>query len=136
MPASASSSLPDECLTAGAARLASRYAGHFAPETVLGLLSDSYVRIAEHARVRTHLIVLAERLTAERLEALAHTQGLMGSQTRVLFVCSHNAGRSQMAAALRAHRAGEHITSPPQALTPPTRSNRSLRRPSPRRAWT
>lgn len=110
MPASASSSLPDERLTAGAARLASRYAGHFAPETVLGLLSDSYVRLAEHARVRTHLVVLAERLTAERLDALAHTQGLIDSQTRVLFVCSHNAGRSQMAAALLAHRAGEHIT--------------------------
>ncbi|MFF7206125.1 low molecular weight phosphatase family protein [Streptomyces sp. NPDC008141] len=110
MPISASPSLPDERLTSGAARLTSRYAGHFAPETVPGLLSDSYVRLAEHARVRTHLVVLTERLTAQHLDALAHTQGLIGSQTRVLFVCSHNAGRSQMAAALLAHQAGEHIT--------------------------
>ncbi|MEU2155917.1 arsenate reductase ArsC [Streptomyces sp. NPDC019396] len=55
--------LPDERLAAGAARLASRYAGHFGPETVLGLLGDSYARLAERARIRTHLIVLAERLT-------------------------------------------------------------------------
>ncbi|MFJ3922627.1 low molecular weight phosphatase family protein [Streptomyces sp. NPDC090022] len=103
--------LPDERLAAGAARLASRYAGHFGPETVLGLLADSYARLAEHARIRTHLIVLAERLTAERLDALAHTHGIAGdARTRVLFVCSHNAGRSQMAAALLAHRAGERFT--------------------------
>ncbi|MFI6147474.1 three-helix bundle dimerization domain-containing protein [Streptomyces sp. NPDC051109] len=110
MPSPSSPLLPDERLAAGAARLASRYAGHFAPETVLGLLADSYARLAEHARIRTHLVVLAERLTAERLDALAHTQGLTSGPTRVLFVCSHNAGRSQMAAALLAHRAGERVT--------------------------
>ncbi|MEU8495342.1 low molecular weight phosphatase family protein [Streptomyces lavendulae] len=102
--------LPDERLAAGAARLASRYAGHFAPETVLGLLADSYACLAEQARIRMHLVVLAERLTAERQDALAHTQGLTSGPTRVLFVCSHNAGRSQMAAALLAHRAGERVT--------------------------
>ncbi|MFD9411715.1 low molecular weight phosphatase family protein [Streptomyces sp. NPDC059989] len=102
--------LPDERLAAGAAHLASRYAGHFAPETVLSLLSDSSARLAEQARIRTHLVVPAERLTAERLDALAHTQGLTSGPTRVLFVCSQNAGRSQMAAALLAHRAGERVT--------------------------
>ncbi|MFF4392785.1 low molecular weight phosphatase family protein [Streptomyces sp. NPDC001552] len=110
MPPPSSPLLPDERLAAGAARLASRYAGHFAPETVLGLLTDSYTRLAEQARVRTHLVVLAERLTAERLDALTHTQGLTSGPARVLFVCSHNAGRSQMAAALLAHRAGERVT--------------------------
>ncbi|WP_412076082.1 low molecular weight phosphatase family protein [Streptomyces xanthophaeus] len=110
MSTSSSPLLPDERLAAGAARLASRYAGHFAPETVLSLLADSYARLAEQARIRTHLVVPAERLTAERLDALAHTQGLMSGPTRVLFVCSQNAGRSQMAAALLAHRAGERVT--------------------------
>ncbi|MFB6520430.1 low molecular weight phosphatase family protein [Streptomyces sp. NPDC056401] len=97
-------------MTAGAARLAFRHAGLFAPETVLGLLADSYTRLAEHARVRTHLVVRAERLTAERLDALAHTQGPTGATTRVLFACSQNAGRSRMAAPLLTHRAGEHVT--------------------------
>ncbi|MFD4247270.1 low molecular weight phosphatase family protein [Streptomyces sp. NPDC058525] len=111
MPTPSSSPLlPDERLAAGAARLTTRYSGRFAPETVLGLLADSYGRLAEHARIRTHLVVLAERLTAERLDALAHTQGLTSGPTRVLFVCSHNAGRSQMAAALLTHRAGERVT--------------------------
>lgn len=110
MPGPASPLLPDERLAAGAARPAFRHAGLFAPETVLGLLADSSTRLAEHARIRTHLVVLAERLTAERLDALARTQGLTGVTARVLFVCSQNAGRSQMAAALLAHRAGEHVT--------------------------
>ena len=34
----------------------------------------------------------------------------MTSTPEVLFVCVHNAGRSQMAAALLAHHAGERIT--------------------------
>ncbi|MER6446490.1 three-helix bundle dimerization domain-containing protein [Streptomyces venezuelae] len=116
MPSPSSPLLPDERLAAGAARLATRYAGHFAPETVLGLLADSYTRLAEPARVRTHLVALAERLTADRLDALAHTQGLTSGPARVLFVCSQNAGRSQMAAALLAHRAGERVTGAPIAV--------------------
>ncbi|MFJ6783277.1 low molecular weight phosphatase family protein [Streptomyces yangpuensis] len=110
MPSPSSPLPPDERLAAGAARLATRHAGRFAPETVLGLLADSYVRLAEQARIRAHLVVLADRLTADRLDALAHAQGLTSGPTRVLFVCSHNAGRSQMAAALLAHRAGERVT--------------------------
>ncbi|MFI8392989.1 low molecular weight phosphatase family protein [Streptomyces sp. NPDC085540] len=111
MPTPSSPLLPDERLAAGAAGLATRYTGRFAPETVLGPLADSYTQLAEpeHARIRTHLVVLAERLTPERLDALAHTHGLTNGPTRVLFVCSQNAGRSQMAAALLAHRAGEHV---------------------------
>ncbi|MFD9428890.1 MULTISPECIES: low molecular weight phosphatase family protein [unclassified Streptomyces] len=100
---------PDERLGAGAARLASRHRGHFSVETVQQLLTDSYRRLAENARVRTHLVVRAERLTAERLDALAHTGAPGKGVVRVLFVCGHNAGRSQMAAALLAHRAGERV---------------------------
>ncbi|WP_327433526.1 arsenate reductase ArsC [Streptomyces sp. NBC_01236] len=102
--------LPDQRLAAGIAGLALRYRGRFSPETIQRLVIDSYERLAEHARVRTHLVVLAEHLAAERLDALAHIQGAPGvGLPRVLFVCSHNAGRSQMAAALLAHRAGGHV---------------------------
>jgi protein-tyrosine-phosphatase len=101
--------LPDERLASGITRLALRYRGRFSPETIQRLVVDSYERLAEHARVRTHLVVLAEHLATERLDALAHIEGAPGSGLpRVLFVCSHNAGRSQMAAALLAHRAGGH----------------------------
>lgn len=119
MPPPSSPLLPDERLAAGAARLATRHSGHFAPESALGLLAYSYSRLAEQARVRTHLVVLAERLTADRLDALARTQGLTSGPTRVLFVCSHNAGRSQMAAALLAHRAGERAVSSADAYPKP-----------------
>ncbi|GHG12401.1 arsenate reductase ArsC [Streptomyces filamentosus] len=111
MSAAFTPALPDERLAAGAARLATRHAGRFSAETVQGLLTDSYRRLAETASVTTHLVVLAERFTAERLDALAHVQGAPGSGlARVLFVCSHNAGRSQLAAALLQHRAGGRVT--------------------------
>ncbi|WP_432044047.1 low molecular weight phosphatase family protein [Streptomyces cadmiisoli] len=110
MTASPPPVLPDERLAAGISRLALRYRGHFSAETIQRLVTDSYDRLAEEARVRTHLVVLAEHLATERLAALAHITGAPGTGLpRVLFVCSHNAGRSQMAAALLAHRAGGHV---------------------------
>ncbi|MFF2611752.1 low molecular weight phosphatase family protein [Kitasatospora sp. NPDC058046] len=97
---------PDPRLQAGATRLALRYDGVFAPETVQHLLADSYRLLAEGATVRTHLIVLAEHLADQRLDALAHTEGRTASAVpRVLFVCSGNAGRSQLAAAILTHLA-------------------------------
>ncbi|MEV0740541.1 arsenate reductase ArsC [Streptomyces sp. NPDC050549] len=110
MTASPPPVLPDERLASGIARLALRYRGRFSPETIQRLVIDSYEHLAEHARIRTHLVVLAEHLATERLDALAHIEGAPGSSLpRVLFVCSHNAGRSQMAAALLTHRAGGHV---------------------------
>ncbi|MFI8282448.1 low molecular weight phosphatase family protein [Streptomyces albidoflavus] len=110
---------PDERLSAGAARRASRHQAHFSVETVQQLLTDPYRLLAENARLRTHLVVLAERLTAERLAALAHTRTPgPGAAVRVLFVCGHNAGRSQMAAALLAHRAGERVVVPSAGTDP------------------
>ncbi|MGW3940040.1 arsenate-mycothiol transferase ArsC [Streptomyces phaeochromogenes] len=110
MTASPTPVLPDERLAAGVARLALRHRGHFSAETIQRLITDSYDRLAEHARVRTHLVVLAEHLATDRLDALAHIQGAPGvGLPRVLFVCTHNAGRSQMAAALLAHRAAGHV---------------------------
>ncbi|GGT04055.1 arsenate reductase ArsC [Streptomyces chromofuscus] len=110
MTASPPPVLPDERLAAGIARLALRHRGRFSPETIQRLITDSYERLAEHARIRTHLVVLAEHLATERLDALAHIVGAPGvGLPRVLFVCSHNAGRSQMAAALLGHRAAGRV---------------------------
>ncbi|MGW3217679.1 arsenate-mycothiol transferase ArsC [Streptomyces parvus] len=111
MTAPSPEALPDERLTAGVARLAMRHRGRFSVETVQ-LIADSYQRLAAGAHVRTHLVVLAERFAAERLDALAHVEDPTAAdgRPRVLFVCSHNSGRSQMAAALLAHRAGPAVT--------------------------
>jgi protein-tyrosine-phosphatase len=60
--------------------------------------------------VPNHLIVLAERFAAERLAATTKASGLaVSEQPEVLFVCVHNAGRSQMAAALMAHHAAGRV---------------------------
>lgn len=95
----------------GATRLAARHRGHFSEETVRALIADSYQRLALTATVTTHLNVLAEHLTAERLDALVAVQQTPTARpVRVLFVCGHNSGRSQIAAALLTHRASEPIT--------------------------
>ncbi|MFD8707468.1 three-helix bundle dimerization domain-containing protein [Kitasatospora sp. NPDC059648] len=107
-------SAPDPRLSAGATRLALRYDGTFAPEAIHRLLADSYRLLAEGATIRTHLIVLAECLTGERLEALARAEGRPTSAVpRVLFVRSGNAARSQLAAAILTHltEGRVHVTS-------------------------
>ncbi|MEU9010702.1 hypothetical protein AB0D12_13115 [Streptomyces sp. NPDC048479] len=79
--------LPDQRLFAGAPRLAARHEGRFSAETVQHLLADSYTRLATVAKIQTHLVMLAERLAAERLDALAKVEGAPGSGIpRVLFV--------------------------------------------------
>jgi len=86
-------------------RLAAEFEGVFSQETVGECLRDS----AEHlqdARVQTYVAVFAERFARERLRAVAQVGGkIMKEVPEVLFVCVHNAGRSQMAAALLDHRA-------------------------------
>ncbi|MFF6833259.1 low molecular weight phosphatase family protein [Streptomyces sp. NPDC012438] len=121
MAASSSSALPDERLATSVARLAVRHRGRFSVETVQLLVADSYRQLAAHAHVRTHLVVLTERFAAERLDALAHVEDpafAADAGVRVLFVCSHNSGRSQMAAALLAHRAGPDVTVSSAGTTP------------------
>ncbi|MGH7863171.1 MAG: arsenate reductase ArsC [Candidatus Dormibacteraceae bacterium] len=91
-------------------RLQREFRGIFSAETVDDLLRDSYDRLRERATVANFLELFAERFTRERLDAIARSQGETVSETpEVLFVCVHNAGRSQMAAALLNHRAEGRI---------------------------
>jgi len=54
--------------------------------------------------------VLAHRFARERLKALAQADGMLVTEMpEVLFVCVHNAGRSQMAAGLVKLRSGGRI---------------------------
>jgi arsenate reductase (thioredoxin) len=79
--------------------------------TIHELIDDSYDHLAANARVRTHLPVLATRFTRQRLDAIAKNQGaIVSDRPEVLFVCVHNAGRSQMAAALLHHHAEGAVT--------------------------
>jgi arsenate reductase (thioredoxin) len=86
-------------------RLHAEFVGIFSPETVEEVLHDSALRWKD-APVRAHVPILAERFARERLRAVAQAGGqIVKDVPEVLFVCVHNAGRSQMAAALLDHHA-------------------------------
>lgn len=86
-------------------RIHEEFAGVFSPETVERYVQESKLDLAG-AKLKNFVPVIAERFARERLKALAQTQGKVAKdKPEVLFVCTHNAGRSQMAAALLDHRA-------------------------------
>ncbi|WP_223809169.1 arsenate-mycothiol transferase ArsC [Nocardiopsis listeri] len=74
--------------------------------TLAASLSGMGDALTATATVTTHLNVLAERLGA----LIAAQQTHATRPVRVLFVCGHNSGRSQIADALLTHRATEPIT--------------------------
>lgn len=90
--------------------LAYRFSSTFSPETVTRYVVDSYHLLAERARIDSFLPSLTARFATDRLTALATAEGLVLRGTpEVLFVCVQNAGRSQMAAAILRHLAGERV---------------------------
>lgn len=91
--------------------LADAFHGVFAPETVTRFVYETYSLLDAHATVKTHLMTLTARLARERLTDHGRAQGLVHvSVPHVLFVCVHNVGRSQLAAALLNHHAFGRVT--------------------------
>jgi arsenate reductase len=76
------------------------FAGVFSQETVARYIAESTDLLGD-AKVNVFVPVLVHRFTRERLKALAQAEGAVTKeQPEVLFVCVHNAGRSQIAAGL------------------------------------
>jgi arsenate reductase (thioredoxin) len=76
------------------------FIGVFSHETIERYVSES-VDLLGGARFSDFVPVLSYRFARERLKALAQAEGIVTKeQPEVLFVCVHNAGRSQMAAGL------------------------------------
>ncbi|MGO8863205.1 MAG: arsenate reductase ArsC [Acidimicrobiales bacterium] len=78
--------------------LQAKFKGVFGQETIMALLEDSFDELAATARIKEYLVVGAKRFATQRLKALV--QAADQTRTRVpavLFLCVHNAGRSQMA---------------------------------------
>ncbi len=91
-------------------RLTEEFHGTFSKETVERVYVDSYDRLAATAKVSMYLGLFAERFARDRLRAVAQIESAPAADVaEVLFVCVHNAGRSQMAAALLKHRGEEHV---------------------------
>ena len=95
-------------LTTAATRLAAEFAEMFGVETVERFLHSSYDQFAGRATVANFLPLLAERFARQRLNALARVEGkITDAKPTVLFLCTHNAGRSQMALGFFSHLAGD-----------------------------
>jgi arsenate reductase len=81
-----------------AAALQVEFSGVFGTATIERYLRTSYDQFAEVATIHNFLPLLAERFARQRLQALVRVEGLATDTTPVvLFLCVHNAGRSQMA---------------------------------------
>jgi arsenate reductase (thioredoxin) len=85
-------------LELAATTLHEEFADLFSTETIRRYLETSYDQFADRAKVTNFLPLMAERFARQRLQALARVEGLgIDGTPIVLFLCVHNAGRSQMA---------------------------------------
>ena len=97
---------PEDAIDAITKNLAGRFDGLVGADTVAAYAADSFVALHRTAHADPRLPELAERFAADRLTARAQHTGRLPKPVReVLFICIHNAGRSQMAAALMHHHA-------------------------------
>jgi arsenate reductase len=93
-----------------AERLHDEFRGVFSTETIERYIAESTDELSG-GRVPDFMPIFVWRFTRQRLRALAESHGLVAKAgPSVLFVCVHNAGRSQMAAGLLAHYAGDRVT--------------------------
>ena len=94
-------------LHTAASRLQAEFDGVFGTETIERYLHSSYDQFATNSTVPNFLPLLAERFARQRLHALARVEGHHDGRPIVLFLCVHNAGRSQMALGFFQHLAGD-----------------------------
>jgi arsenate reductase (thioredoxin) len=94
-------------LRTSATRLQRDFKDTFGVDTVERFLHTSYDQFAGRATIPNFLPLLAERFARQRLDALARVEGkIIDGKPTVLFLCTHNAGRSQMALGYFTHLAG------------------------------
>jgi arsenate reductase (thioredoxin) len=93
-----------------AERLGEKYHGAVNRETIERFMNESLNQLTENARLPMWVPLLAERFAGERLRALIRLEaGPELGTPAVLFLCVHNAGRSQMAAGWMRQLAGGRI---------------------------
>jgi arsenate reductase len=107
-------------------RLADEFAGVYGLETIEQFLHTSYDQFASRSAVRNFLPLLAERFARRRLQALARVEGHhRDGKPIVLFLCTHNAGRSQVALGFFQHLAGDRAVAWSGGSEPETEINPS-----------
>ena len=87
-----------------------RWQGKINVETIERFMTESLDMILPNAHVTTWIPVLVERLTDDRLRALMRLESTRTDlNPSVLFLCVHNAGRSQIAAGFTRKLAGDKV---------------------------
>ncbi len=108
-------------------RLADEFKGTFAIETIRRYALDSlsgFSSSAESPTLGQYVPLFVYRFTRERLRAAAQVEGkLKKEMPEVLFVCVHNAGRSQIAAALMHSLSGGRVHVRSAGSTPASEIN-------------
>ena len=83
---------------AAASRLQDEFGEQIGRDTIEKLLHSSYDHFAARAKIPNFVPLLAERFTRQQLQALSRIEGSSADgKPTVLFLCTYNAGRSQMA---------------------------------------
>jgi protein-tyrosine-phosphatase len=90
--------------------LSYRYSDTFSRQEVQAAVDAARARLEPVSTVSDFLPVLVERFAKEQLLAAAQAAGHLAKPVpELLFVCVHNAGRSQMAAALAQHLSASRV---------------------------
>ncbi len=90
--------------------LAYKVEGVFSSDEVETAVQESREQLESVARFPDFLPILVARFTREQLAAKAQAESrTLKTVPELLFVCVHNAGRSQMAAALAEHLSGGRV---------------------------
>ena len=108
------------------ADLQKEYAGVFSPETVARFVDESTEQFSG-SKVQAYVPVFVKRFARERLRAYGQGQGILKKEVpEVLFVCTHNAGRSQMAMAFLVKAAEGRVHVRSAGSTPASEINPSV----------
>jgi len=117
-----------EWLARESTTLATEFAGIVGAETVSRYLEEAVAHLDQHAKVDTYITIIARRMAHDRLRQLARAEGLISAEhPEILYVCVHNAGRSQMAAVLTQGLGGDRVTVRSAGSAPASEINPAVR---------
>jgi hypothetical protein len=104
-----------KCLDQAVAQLADEFRGVYSPETVARYVYESYARLGYRSMVGPNFLpTIIARFAHDRLWAAAQTDGhIEKALPELLFICRHDAGRSQIAAAVAHHLSNGWVVDDP-----------------------
>ena len=86
------------------------YDGVFSPETIATVVHEARALLEPRATITQYLPIFVAKQAREQLMTVAQAEGRVAKQVpEILFICVHNAGRSQMAAALTEHLSARKV---------------------------